>query len=336
MSMLLRSFNLFTTYFPRVFLTILLLWSYWALIFKVILILPIFFGIKGIILILILTYLFLISIISYFKVILIGPGSPIDFPILIVNNYNEDENGNLIINEDLRLNIKPPERFILNSIMIKRDGRFRFCSKCKCWKPDRSHHCSTCGTCILKMDHHCPWFSKCIGFKNHRYFIQFLINIEIYLIFITILSGWVLNQFFIKNRYPLKKFSFHILFIFCLGIVFTICVTIFSSFTIYQLLKNKTTIENYEFQRYRRRHTNNNIGNVFDLGIRYNWKMVMGDRWWQWMLPVDYVYDAGPQCEDAELYADGVCFPVKDEVASGFRLVERLARVSADLERGRN
>lgn len=30
-------------------------------------------------------------------------------------------------------------------------GAVRYCDKCKCIKPDRSHHCGVCQTCVLKM-----------------------------------------------------------------------------------------------------------------------------------------------------------------------------------------
>jgi len=37
------------------------------------------------------------------------------------------------------------------------DGLPRWCSTCKIWKPDRSHHSSELGKCVYKMDHFCPW-----------------------------------------------------------------------------------------------------------------------------------------------------------------------------------
>ena len=33
----------------------------------------------------------------------------------------------------------------------------RWCDRCRCPKPDLTHHCSVCKRCVLRMDHHCPW-----------------------------------------------------------------------------------------------------------------------------------------------------------------------------------
>lgn len=314
--------NLFTRLFPRVSVTLLLGWSYWALLFKGILIIPDVSSITSTMLFVILTYLFVVCLWTYYSVLVIGPGSPTEFPMLMVPNYREDEDGNVIDGSGL----SPPERFINLSMMVKSDGGFRFCSKCKCWKPDRSHHCSSSGKCVLKMDHYCPWFSECIGFRNHRYFVLFLINVEMYLIVATLYSCWILIQFFVEDRYPVVLFSFHILFVFCLGFVFSICMLFFTGFTVYQVLKNRTTIESYERQRYRNRHRNGGreMGNVFDLGWKRNWQVVMGDHWWQWFVPVRYV------CSEDELYREGLCFPLRRDVASGLLLVERLARASGE------
>lgn len=264
------------------------------------------------------------SIITYYCVLYVGPGSPLDFSMLVVPDYDES---NAVVGV-----LRPPEMLVANSVMVKGNGGFRFCSKCKSWKPDRSHHCSSCDKCILRMDHHCPWFGICIGFKNHRFFVQFLIWSEIYLIIVTWISGWILVQFFVRERWSLQLFSLHILFTFSLGILLMLCVFVFLGFTIYQVLKNKTTIESYEMQRYRRQRRGDTMGNVFDLGWERNWKVMMGDHFYQWLLPVTY-YPKSRGFEDRLLVQQGLCFPLSDHAHSGRLLVERL---SGELERGLN
>lgn len=51
---------------------------------------------------------------------------------------------------------------------------FRFCTKCDCIKPPRTHHCSICGVCVMRMDHHCPWVGNCVGLMTHKYFFCYL------------------------------------------------------------------------------------------------------------------------------------------------------------------
>ena len=60
------------------------------------------------------------------------------------------------------------------------------CKKCRNPKPIRTHHCSICDKCILQMDRkwicnvdHCPWMGVCIGHNNRRYFIRFLLYLDL-------------------------------------------------------------------------------------------------------------------------------------------------------------
>ena len=50
------------------------------------------------------------------------------------------------------------------------------CSTCKLDRPARSKHCSVCNMCVMRMDHHCIWINNCVGYRNHRWFIMFLIS----------------------------------------------------------------------------------------------------------------------------------------------------------------
>lgn len=303
-----------STIFPKVSCTLLFLWSYYAITFKVILRLP-FQTASTVFLFFTTSILLAFTLLLYYLVTIIGPGSPLMYPELRISNYGAEDTP-----------ISPPELLVSNSIMVKENGSYRSCSKCKCWKPDRCHHCSSCGKCILKMDHHCPWFGECIGFRNHKFFMQFLIYSSLYLIEITIISCYTLLGFFYYDKWPLKLFSFHILFVFALGVVFSLCVLVFSMFTAYQILQNKTTIESYEYQRYLKNRNSVNLGNIFNLGKKKNWQSVMGVNWYEWLLPVQNKNQAGY----------GLNFEVNKELYSRLQQERELReRLSSDLDQYR-
>ena len=72
------------------------------------------------------------------------------------------------------------------------------CEKCTgkaTWKPERAHHCRECGFCIHKMDHHCPWVNNCVGYRNMKYFLQFVLYI--------MLSSSTLSLFMMLSFYNL-------------------------------------------------------------------------------------------------------------------------------------
>lgn len=241
---------MWSTAVPGTFVTVLLIWTWSVVAGDLTIFLAEKSGIVGGIFIIISTFLVILTITCYWRVILIGPGSPLDFPELIPN--------------DIDSLIPPP--ISLQWVTIKSDGNARFCNKCKVWKPDRCHHCSGCDKCILRMDHHCPWFGTCIGYKNHRFFFQFLIYSTIYSILVGILSSW-----YVWKQLENGMISINVMFVAILGFVFGLSLLGFTGFTIYNLLTNRTTIEQYEKQRYRHRR----FDNPFDLGWKNNWHSVM-------------------------------------------------------------
>ena len=68
---------------------------------------------------------------------------------------------------------------VANDRLIDLDN---FCFYCKIIKSNRTFHCMYCKKCIDKFDHHCPYINNCLGYKNHKYFLIFIIAIFIYFI----------------------------------------------------------------------------------------------------------------------------------------------------------
>lgn len=61
-----------------------------------------------------------------------------------------------------------------DAFVCELDGRPKWCSECRTWKPDRAHHSSEMGRCIRKMDHLCPWVGGMVSetCKDPRMMVQ--------------------------------------------------------------------------------------------------------------------------------------------------------------------
>lgn len=296
--------------FPKVLSNGLYLWAIYAFCYE--LCLSSIGGITGLLCSIIGFYFAAQGIYLYFKVINIGAGSPLDFQELRRDG------------DDLESNVNEPPNFLIdNSLMIKGNGKFRYCDKCKVWKPDRCHHCSSCNKCWLKMDHHCPWFAACIGFRNQKFFIQFLVNTVLFGDFAMIVSGYKLYEFFNNEEYYDQYISINILLLVILGLTVAVAVGLFTLITLYFASKNLTTIEYYDYNRYRnnleiandsyyrysKQPSSKDLGNAYNLGsIKANFNSVLGDTWTEWLLPIQNRGSNDPY-ENQGLY-----FPVNPEV----------------------
>ncbi|KAF9079525.1 palmitoyltransferase for Vac8p [Mortierella sp. AD031] len=143
---------------------------------------------------------------------------------------------------------------------VKRDGKMRYCQKCKFEKPDRTHHCSSCKRCVLKMDHHCPWLNNCVGHRNYKAF------------------------------YSEDLFDPQWIFMILIGIIFGLCLVPFAIHHTLLIKTNKTTIESFEKHKYRMGASGevmqSRLLNVFDLGRKQNFIQVLGPVWYLWLVPV--------------------------------------------------
>ncbi|KAK6460412.1 DHHC palmitoyltransferase-domain-containing protein [Scheffersomyces coipomensis] len=351
--------------FPKVFFTSLSLWSLYVLIFVVneeyinqeyhkptLAIISSIFGVL----------LCALSVYTYYKVIWIGAGSPLDFDMLHLSNPSPqylssnpfdvvppESSQPLLDNDDIenhhnnRQNDifppEPPSQYI-SFHTFSSSKPVRYCNKCQVWKPDRTHHCSSSNKCILRMDHYCPWFSTCIGFRNQKFFIQFLGYLATYSFYLFISSFAVLYVFFIEEQYTNGFISVSLIILFVLSLSFSLALGVFFLFSVYLLLQNLTTIE-FQDQRWAKHESNSflyefdprgkkqKLGHIYDLGYKKNWTSIMGDNWVHWILPI-----ASTSNSITDKYNNGVNFeidePVYEKWTKNLQLQEQLNQQLAD------
>ncbi|KAI8647394.1 DHHC palmitoyltransferase-domain-containing protein [Parasitella parasitica] len=168
----------------------------------------------------------------------------------------------------------------------------RFCKTCDNYKPPRAHHCSTCNRCVLKMDHHCPWVNNCVGFANYCHFFRFLIYVDISSIYLFILLSCRLAQLVRDMRhYDIRPTALESAFLsinLILATTIMITVGILTSYHIYCISTNTTTIEGWEKGRSLTIKGMGKIHNIkcpYDQGIYKNVQSVLG-RWpILWLVP---------------------------------------------------
>ncbi|KAF9292021.1 palmitoyltransferase for Vac8p [Mortierella alpina] len=172
---------------------------------------------------------------------------------------------------------------------VKRDGKMRYCQKCKFEKPDRTHHCSSCKRCVLKMDHHCPWLNNCVGHKNYKAFYLFVLWTSIYCVTLVACTIPVVAEV-VHLPYAENLFDPQWIFMILIGIVFGLCLVPFAIHHSLLIKSNKTTIESFEKHKYRIGGSGeimqSRVLNVFDLGKRQNFIQVLGPVWYLWLVPV--------------------------------------------------
>lgn len=257
-------------------------------------------------------------------VIKTGPGSPLDYPELRLSGTYGESGASSVSSEQgqslLNPRRAPPVEILVSHARDRGEPCLRWCAKCEVWKPDRCHHCSTCKTCFLRMDHHCPWFSCCIGFRNHKFFIQFLLYAFLFCVEVFSVSFYLLYDFFANEQYASNKYlSLNLVFLAVISISFLISLGCFAGFLIYILLKNTTTIEfqdlrwNYLGDKsaeyiYDSHGNKKNVSNFYDLGLKRNWQAVMGKSWIYWILPIRATQDS------LSGFNNGLNFEVDEEV----------------------
>ncbi|CAL2036902.1 unnamed protein product [Caenorhabditis brenneri] len=181
------------------------------------------------------------------------------------------------------------------------DHGIRFCDKCCCIKPDRSHHCSMCEQCVLKFDHHCPWVNNCVNFGNYKYFILFLAYGFIFCIWI---AATTLPSFidFWKHEYDMNKKTgrFSLVFLLFLSCMFSLSLSFLFFYHLYLTAKNRTTVESFRAPMIDGKYAKD----AFNHGVKANYREIFGPHPLYWFLPI------------SSSIGDGCKFKLNDLVAT--------------------
>ncbi|KAL5335409.1 DHHC palmitoyltransferase-domain-containing protein [Aspergillus crustosus] len=137
------------------------------------------------------------------------------------------------------------------SYTVNSEGQTRFCKKCQCPKPDRTHHCSTCKRCVLKMDHHCPWLATCVGLHNYKAFLLFLVYTSLFCwVDFAVSAMWIWTEIFSEEHYMDGILPVNVVLLSILGGIIGLVLTGFTAWHISLAVRGLTTIECLEKTRY--------------------------------------------------------------------------------------
>lgn len=204
--------------------------------------------------------LYLLADISYTTAVFTNPGSPLDQRRAAGGRIgrrrkdggyeglplHEDDVG---VEEEPLTGAVPPEW--MSSVTAKSTGKPRYCKKCRCVKPDRSHHCSTCGRCVLKMDHHCPWLATCVGLRNYKAFLLFLSYVSLFCwVCFASTAGWVWAEIVDARAMDPGLLVVNTIILAVLSGIIGLVLSGFTGWHIYLTLTGQTTIESLEKTRY--------------------------------------------------------------------------------------
>jgi hypothetical protein len=210
-----------------------------------------------------------ISLWSYFRSVFTSPGTIPD--CFTIDSFSESQ------------------KQFLHESYLQEDydkSKVTFCKKCNKHRPARAHHCSMCDRCTLRFDHHCPWIGNCVGFRNHKYFLQFLSYIS--------LSSGLVGGNNIYYIYDTRTYNWEMILGAVVGSVVFIVIGCFAMFHCYMFSKNKSSIE---------LHYNSDVFNTGSCGE--NCMQLCGNKWVYFLLPL-----GGPK-------GDGVMYPVKIRTKEG-------------------
>jgi len=281
---------------PVIFISLIIGWSYYAYVVAVVLTAMVDSVVEQVVCAVVYHCLTVMFVWSYYMVVFTPPGnvpgswrlSKADVDRL-AQAQSEEEWKSILSSLAVQLGCSVKQRSVQNAV--------RYCEKCLCIKPDRSHHCSVCEDCTLKMDHHCPWVNNCVGFHNYKFFLLFLGYALTYCVFISATTArhflhiWLLEK---EAEEELGSAKYHILFVFFISILFSLSVSSLFWYHIWLVLHNRSTLEQFRAPIF-----DNNVSdpNGWSLGKLNNVREVFGTSIALWLVPVQ------------TCLGDGISFP---------------------------
>ncbi|XP_017027092.1 palmitoyltransferase ZDHHC15 [Drosophila kikkawai] len=192
--------------------------------------------------------------------------------------------------------------------MSTKEGLVRYCRFCWIIKPDRAHHCRSCRMCVMKRDHHCPWVKNCVHFHNFKYFILFLLYAELYCLYICVAmfyDFYLICQFKAES---LRREHTWALAQHAAVFIINLFTLIMFTISVLNMARNRTTMESVHPPYF---FVGGKNKNGFNLGFCANFREVLGDKWYLWLIPIQ------------TLRGDGLTFPLAAESAKSARVQDR-------------
>jgi palmitoyltransferase len=283
---------------PVIFISLIVGWSYYAYVFAVVITAMVNNMVEQVLCAIVFHCLAIMFVWSYYMVVFTPAGSvPQSWRLSkadvdkLAQAQSEEEWKNILSSLATQLACTVKQRSVQNAV--------RYCEKCLCIKPDRSHHCSVCEDCTLKMDHHCPWVNNCVGFHNYKFFLLFLFYALSYCVFIAATTAryflhiWLLEK---EADQELGSAKYHILFVFFVSILFSLSVSSLFWYHLWLVLHNRSTLEQFRAPVFE-----NNVSdtNGWSLGKLNNVREVFGPSVLLWLLPLQ------------TCMGDGITFPTR-------------------------
>ncbi|XP_022079479.1 probable palmitoyltransferase ZDHHC20 isoform X2 [Acanthaster planci] len=293
-------------WFPVVFITAVVLWSYYAYVVELCIFILLDRSIPLMLLYLVLYHIFLVLFLcAYWKTIWTSPTKvPSEFYLSSseLQQYEAEDRSEEKI-EILKSFVRDKRLPIWTRTY---GGGMRYCHICKLIKPDRCHHCSVCNACILKMDHHCPWVNNCVCYNNYKFFVLFLFYTILYCFFVAITVLPYFIQFW-QNLLDRALSGFNVMFLFIVALVFCLSVTVLSIVHVRLLANNWSTLESFRAPVFRHGPDKEGFSRGSFCG---NFKEVFGDEKKYWLIPI------------FTSKGDGVSYPVQARDQDSDRLLE--------------